>query len=238
MNLEKAARELASQKFSFMTAEEWTLNRQHPDAWKDFTGSWDRLATDNYMKEGDTYRQRRFCKYVVDPATMTFEELDDFVFHQTHAINSYAGGRTREFAPVEPQVRQNRVLREIIESCLKAILCSVAGHRTTWKVYVHQFRIHCSSALTGQPTPEGMHRDGHDFISMHLMNRVGIQGGISTLSDDEGRALKTVTLKNRMDGFLVNDRALRHGVSQITPTTAESGHRDMLVIDYNRESST
>ncbi|MEB0110906.1 hypothetical protein RCH10_005264 [Variovorax sp. GrIS 2.14] len=236
MNLEKAARELTTQKFSFMTADEWTLNRQHPDAWKDFTGSWDRLATDNYMKEGDAYRERRFCKYTVDSSTMTFEELNDFVFHQTHAINLYAGGRKRDFAPVEPKVRQNRILQEIIKTCLQAILCSVTSPATAWKVYVHQFRIRCSSDLTGQPTPEGMHCDGHDFISMHLMNRVGIQGGISTLSDDEGNTLKTVTLKNRMDGLLINDRALRHGVSQITPTTSKAGHRDMLVIDYNRES--
>lgn len=238
MNPENIARELTTQNYSFATADEWTLNREHLDAWKDFTGSWERLVNDNYMKEGDTYRQRRFCKFIVDPSTMTFEELDDFVFHQTHAINSYAGGRRREFAPVEPRIRQNSILRQIIETCLRAILCSGAGQTKTWKVYVHQFRIHCSSSLTGQPTPEGMHRDGHDFISMHLMNRVGVQGGISTLSDDEGRILKTVTLRDRMDGFVVNDRALRHAVSQITPAAAEAGYRDMLVIDYNREGSS
>ena len=69
---------------------------------------------------------------------------------------------------------------------------------------------------------------------MHLMNLVNVDGGTSRICSNDGQRLMTVTLRNRMDGFLVNDRALRHGVSQITPSTTDSGHRDMLIIDYNR----
>ncbi|MDB5818186.1 MAG: hypothetical protein JWQ11_1826 [Rhizobacter sp.] len=235
MRLDEAARELGSQKFSYVAAGQWALDRTRPDAWSDLVDSWNRLETDHYMKHGDRYRQRRFCKFRVDPSTMSFQELDDYVFHQTTEINSYAGGMRREFSPVEPSIRQNTVLREIVESCLEAILLSADCPRATWKVFVHQFRIQCSHRVTGQPTPEGLHRDGHDYISMHLMNRVGVEGGVSSICDEQRRSLMSVTLENRMDSFLVNDRALLHGVSQITPSTAEPGYRDMLVIDYNRE---
>ncbi|RZL57111.1 MAG: hypothetical protein EOP70_04725 [Variovorax sp.] len=204
------------------------------------------------MHTGDRFRRRRFCKYVVrvsredaGPAGMTFEELDDFGFYQSTAINTYAGGIRRDFAPVEPAIRRNEAVREIVGTCLRALMrCTEAEAEdgdergdgvATWNVYLHQMRIDCSTSMVGQPTPEGLHRDGHDFISMHLMDRAGIEGGTSTLCDTDGRTLMTLTLRDRMDGFLLNDRALLHGVSPITPTTDAAGHRDMLIVDYNRD---
>ena len=234
MNIEKTSRELDSQKFSFVPSEEWALNGRFPEAWEKLVGSWDRLETDRYMKPGDDYRQRRFCKYGVDVADMQLVELDDFSFYQVATVNAYAGGLRREFAPVEPEIRRNIVISEIVRTCLSAIQASRRISTRKWQVYVHQIRINCSPSLFGQPTPEGLHRDGHDFISMHLMNRVDVDGGTSRICSNDGQRLMTVTLRNRMDGFLVNDRALRHGVSQITPSTTDSGHRDMLIIDYNR----
>ena len=235
MNIEKTARELDAQNYSFTSSDEWSLINRYPEDWATLAESWDRLAVDRYMKSGDTYRQRRFCKYAVDASRATVVELDDFGFYQSRAINSYAGGQRREFAPVEPDIRKNRIVREIIQTCLHAILDCDPDLPKKWNVFVHQIRINCSRSAVGQPTPEGLHRDGHDFISMHLIDRVGVEGGTSRICSIDGRPLMTVTLRHRMDGFLVDDRALLHGVSQITPSTADAGHRDMLIIDYNRD---
>lgn len=237
VDIGKTARELTSSKFSFMQAEDWALGRTHADALEELAESWDRLVLDDHMRAGDTFRRRRFCKFVVRTEDMAFEELNDFGFFQAAAINTYAGGTRREFAPIEPRVRNNAVVREIIRTCLRAIGRHEGNEDapTAWKVHVHQCRIDCSRSMIGRPTPEGLHRDGHDFVGMHLMSRCGIDGGISDICDSEGRSLMKVTLENRMDGFLVDDRVLLHGVSQITPSTGDTGHRDMLVIDYNRE---
>ena len=224
-----------SQDFSFTRSDEWALRDRFPDAWKELADSWNRLVPDHYMKQGDAYRRRRFCKYDVDAASMAFEELDDFVFFQSSSINAYAGGMSREFAPVEPDIRRNRIVREIVSTCLQAIALTQRNPPENWKVFVHQIRIDCSSVEIGQPTPEGLHRDGHDFISMHLVDRVGVQGGASRICSRDDRPLLQVTLEKPMDGFLVDDRRLLHGVSQITPSTSAPGHRDMLIIDYNRD---
>lgn len=234
MNIERSARELSSKNYSFIESDEWALLRLHPEDWKDFCGSWNRLVADRYMKEGDTFRERRFCKYVVNASEMSFKELDDCGFFQPSAINSYAGDLRREFSPVEPNIRKSRILLEIIKTCLGAILVDCESSAKIWSVYIHQFRINCDITLTGKPTPEGLHRDGHDYISMHLINRSRIEGGESHICTRSGRSLISVTLEDRMDSFLINDRAVLHGVSPITPSTAEPGHRDMLVIDYNR----
>lgn len=200
------------------------------------------------MHPGDGFRRRRFCKYVVrispkraGAAGLDFEELDDFGFFQSAAINTYAGGIRRDFAPVEPEIRRNAAVRGIVGSCLRTLMRCIdeqgedKDEVATWNVYLHQMRIDCSASMVGRPTPEGLHRDGHDFISMHLIDRHGIDGGTSTICDTDGRALMTLTLRERMDGFLLDDRSLLHGVSQITPTTGDAGHRDMLIVDYNRD---
>jgi hypothetical protein len=233
VNIDKAAGELITRGFAFMTSDEWTLNAGHPAEWAEFTASRDRLALDTYMKPGDTYRERRFCKYVVNTSSMSFDELDDFVFYQSAAINSYAYNLRREFSAVEPAIRKSKILLEIFKSCLQTILLCNDGLPNVWSVYVHQFRINCSSSVTGQPAPEGLHRDGHDFVSMHLMDRPGAEGESAAFATT--RALMTVTLRDRLDGSLIDDKDLMHGVSPITAASAEPGHRDMLVIDYNRE---
>ncbi|MDB5877226.1 MAG: hypothetical protein JWQ41_640 [Variovorax sp.] len=235
MNIVKTSRELSSQNFSFVPSEEWALNGKFAAAWDELVGSWDRLEADRYMKPGDDYRKRRFCKYRVDVADMKLVELNDFSFYQLSAVNSYAGGLRRDFAPVEPEIRRNVVISSIVRTCLEAINASQQKPSRKWQVYLHQIRINCNRKVFGQPTPEGLHRDGHDFISMHLMKRVGIDGGTSRICSLDGQRLMTVTLRNRMDGFLVNDSALLHGVSQIMPSAADAGHRDMLIIDYNRD---
>ena len=43
-----------------------------------------------------------------------------------------------------------------------------------WHVEVHQFRIEARSGQEGRPTPEGMHRDGVDYVLVLLVNRTNI----------------------------------------------------------------
>ena len=235
MNIEKTATGLSARSFAYTAWNEWTLPETFPTEWNEFARSWDRLVVDNYMKEGDTYRERRFCKYLVDAASMSFVELDDFVFFQDISVNRYAGNLRREFAPIEAHTRKGKILQAIIARCLQSILLSVDSSGTRWRVYVHQFRINCNRALTGWPTPEGLHRDGHDFVSMHLISRVNVVGGASIICDRDGRSLMNATLKNPLDGFVINDGSVLHGVTPITSADGSPGHRDMLIIDYNRE---
>jgi hypothetical protein len=235
LNIQKTARGLSARSFAYTASNEWTLREKFPAEWNEFTRSWDRLVVDQYMKEGDTYRERRFCKYLVDAASMSFVGLEDFFFFQDISVNRYAGNLLREFAPVEAHIRKGRILQAIIARCLESILVCLDSSETRWRVYVHQFRINCNRALTGRPTPEGLHRDGHDFISMHLISRVNVVGGASIICDRDGRSLTNATLTNPLDGFVINDRSVLHGVTPITSEDGYPGHRDMLIIDYNRE---
>ncbi len=52
-----------------------------------------------------------------------------------------------------------------------------------WHVEIHQFRIEAHAGQEGQPTPEGMHRDGVDWVLVLLVNRVNISEGETSIGD-------------------------------------------------------
>lgn len=69
----------------------------------------------------------------------------------------------------------------------------------------HQFRIEARCEALGQPTPEGVHRDGVDYVFVMLVNRVNIESGTTSVHDLDGRLLErpahrdvlVITLRHR-----------------------------------------
>ena len=50
-----------------------------------------------------------------------------------------------------------------------------------WHIEVHQFRIEARPGEPGQPTPEGMHRDGVDFVLVLLVRRQNVRSGVTSI---------------------------------------------------------
>ena len=50
-----------------------------------------------------------------------------------------------------------------------------------WHIEVHQFRIEARAERGGQPTPEGTHRDGVDYVLVLLVGRRNIASGVTTV---------------------------------------------------------
>ncbi len=67
-----------------------------------------------------------------------------------------------------------------------------------------------------------------------MIKRSNVQGGKSTIYNNAGQPLQTVTLFEPLDSIIVNDTRILHGVSEIQPQ--ENGldsFRDMLLFDFN-----
>jgi hypothetical protein len=85
----------------------------------------------------------------------------------------------------------------------------------------------------GKPTPEGIHRDGVDFVIVVMIKRVNIDSGATTIYDLDNQLVGEFTLRESFDMVLVNDRKLYHGVTPITQLDADSeAFRDVLVITF------
>jgi hypothetical protein len=96
---------------------------------------------------------------------------------------------------------------------------------------VHQFRIESRAGEAGRPTPEGMHRDGVDFVLAMLVGRRNVARGVSTISDPDGTPLVRVRLAEPFDTMLLDDARVRHGVSPIQSLDpARPAFRDVLVV--------
>ncbi len=224
---------LLEDHFQFLPGSAWIFPSYLSKFWNQFVESWNHLDLDKYMKEGDNYRYRKFGRFNYDDHTGHVEPVLESSFFQSKSINSYAGEIDRKFSHLDDSIYKNRFLHYIIATSLHHFIETYNLKEKKWDVTLHQFRIVATHDASGLPTPEGIHRDGHKFVSMHMIKRKNIEGGVSALYNLNKDKVTEITLKRAMDSLFINDEKLLHSVSPILAKNNEESYRDILVIDYN-----
>jgi hypothetical protein len=202
--------------------------------WPAFAESWNDLEVDTYMGDGGRYRKRRFGIYAAErqgpivrgPHQPHYQGLD---------YNNLNGGIERWFKPVTEEIGDGASMRTILEYC-RALFGRLAPETAKWHIEVHQFRIEAKIGVAGKPTPEGMHRDGVDYVLVLLINRRNIASGTTTVHDLDKRALGSFTLTDPLDAALVDDARCYHGVTPVEPENpALPAYRDVLVVTFKKK---
>ena len=224
--------QIAEAGYAFVHAAEMraVLGADSLSDWPEFAASWNNLDVDTYLGERSRYRRRRFAVYHVD-ASGAIERQP----HQPHVqhpeYNALFGGIERWFSPIERAIGAGPTMTTVIAFCARLFGSLAPGRR--WRVETHQFRIEARSDLAGEPTPEGVHRDGVDFVLVLLVDRENIVSGTTTVYDSERRPLGSFTLTEPLDAALVDDRRVAHGVTPVAPLDrSRPGHRDVLVVTF------
>lgn len=198
--------------------------------WRAFRDSWDHLSRDTFMADGGKYRFRRHAVYALYKHSRQIVPVTYRPHYQSLDHNSLNGGIARYFSPISTMICSNPVFSGLLALC-RDVFCAVAPARG-WHIEVHQFRIETCGAAAS-PTPEGMHRDGVDYVFMMLINRHQVAGGTTTLADGSGACLAEHTFTDELEAAFVDDKRLYHGVSPVQPAHPGSrGYRDMLVITF------
>jgi len=202
--------------------------------WPAFAESWNDLEVDTYMGDGGRYRKRRFGVYEAERQGAIARGA-----HQPHyqglSYNNLNGGIERWFKPVTDEIGNGASMRTILEYC-RALFGRLAPDAAKWHVEVHQFRIEAKTGEQGKPTPEGMHRDGVDYVLVLLINRRNIASGTTTVHDLDKRALGSFTLTDPLDAALVDDARCYHGVTPVEPENpAHPAYRDVLVVTFKKK---
>jgi hypothetical protein len=84
----------------------------------------------------------------------------------------------------------------------------------------------------GRPSPEGVHRDGFPFISIHLIGLRDVRvGGVTHLVRPSGEPVATHRISQPLDSVYLDDAALLHVVTPIVAGTGVA-HRDVLLMSY------
>lgn len=202
--------------------------------WAAFAASWNDMPLDQYMADGGRYRRRRY-------ATLSASDIPGSIkleAHQPHYqsldYNRLNGGVAREFEPIDDNIVRSHTMAGILDFCHQ--LFSNLLPSPAWHIELHQFRIEASHEQHGNPTPEGVHRDGVDFVLVMMVKRVNISSGTTTMHDLELRNLDSFTLIEPLDAAIVNDHRCMHGVTPVEQIDkSQVAYRDVLVVTFRRK---
>ncbi len=224
--------------FAFVQAPEMAalLEIEGLRGWETFAASWNDLGVDTYMADGGRYRRRRFAAFRAGPAGIVRKPHQPH--YQSQDYNPLNGGIERWFEPVTDAAARHPALTAILRTSHELFdrLTPAAVRPEAWHVELHQFRIEAHPGQAGRPTPEGMHRDGVDWVLVLMVRRENIESGETTIYDLARRPLGSFTLTQPLDSALVDDSRVFHGVTAVEPLDPLlPAYRDVLVVTFRRE---
>ena len=210
-----------------------TITKTAIDDYPMFVNSWNSLKEDPYMADGGRYRKRRHAVFQSTQQAPKIRLRPYQPHYQTEDYNQLNGGFERYFAPIMPDLIESSSLMALL-SFGRQIFSRMVGS-SQWHIELHQFRIEARDGQKGNPTPEGAHRDGVDFVIVMMINRINIKSGATTIYNLENELVGQFTLLETFDMAILNDHNVYHGVTPITQKiTTQEAYRDVLVITYKK----
>jgi len=210
-------------------------NPQALSDWTMFAASWNDMPLDGYMADGGRYRRRRFATLSATDVLGSVRLEAHQPHYQSLDYNRLNGGVAREFEPISTEIVCGNTMMAILGFCQQ--LFTALQPTPAWHIELHQFRIEASGDQHGSPTPEGVHRDGVDFVLVMMVKRFNISSGTTTMCDLELRNLDSFTLTEPLDAAIVNDHRCMHGVTPVEQIDAtQAAYRDVLVVTFRRKS--
>ena len=158
--------------------------------------------------------------------------------YQSRDYNQLNGGIERWFEPITEVIARHPALTAVQQASQSVFdrMTPAAVRPAAWHVELHQFRIEARPGEAGRPTPEGMHRDGVDWVLVLMVRRENIASGETTIYDLVKRPLGSFTLTAPLDSALVDDSRVYHGVTAVTAIDPRlPAYRDVLVVTFRRE---
>jgi hypothetical protein len=201
--------------------------------WETFAASWDRLSPDTYMADGGRYRRRRHAVFTASDTGALLRAAHQ-PHYQSRDYNNLNGGIERWFDAIEPITGASTTCGALLALC-RDVFATTAPSAKPWHIEVHQFRIEAKPGTAGKPTPEGMHRDGVDFVLVMMIKRTNIKSGETIMTSADHKPLGQFTLTEPFDAVLLDDHHVFHGVTPVEPLDpALPAHRDVLVVTFRR----
>ncbi|NDJ60837.1 MAG: 2OG-Fe dioxygenase family protein [Chloroflexi bacterium] len=227
--------DLRGQRYSFVPRNALYISQDLAAAWEQLQTDWEALPPDDYLPDGGSYRFRRYGRVYFLPATGELLPLPHADYFQSRDINQVTGGIIRKFAPLLPESFDNSFLQTLIRFNFRHYPIDDAAMQTQpWQVDIHQVRIVAEPGQAGEPTPEGIHRDGAEFVTVHLAELANATGGQVTIYDNDRQPLYDLTLQASMDTYLFLDPQVLHSVTPIQSADgARPGVRSILTFDYH-----
>lgn len=227
--------EIRNTGYSVVPAGDIPLSETMRAAWDDLRDDYRSLPPDEFLPDNGKYRYRRFDRFYFFPETGDLTLLPHADYFQSREFNAVTGGIVRRFAPLRDESVQNPFLRELIRFDFEQFPLRGREQRNhPWQVDVHEILVVAEPGSEGQPTPEGVHRDGAEFVTVHLAVLDNAAGGVVTVYDGDKKPLESFRLEHVLDSYLLDDTRLWHGVTSIVSADGVNpALRGILTFDYH-----
>ncbi len=181
------------------------------------------LPVDPYIK--GKYRSRRLSRFLVTDDRIS--KLPHGYFLQSKDYNPLIGDVRREYAEIDDALVALDEFQKLIWEFQQ--YCKLSSGV---EIGVHQIRITCSPNNFGNPAPEGIHRDGCDYVGIFAIDRDNVDGAETHLytAKKEKPVFKKVLHPGEV--LLVNDRDFLHYTTPVKPILPQTGTRDVFVLTY------
>ncbi len=236
-NLQLIAESLKAGGFAFAEAAPMgvILREAGLSDWEGFAQSWNDLGVDAYMADGGRYRRRRHAAFAASHDGVKRKPHQPH--YQSRDYNPLNGGIERWFRPVTSAIGAHPAMLAILRTCFDLFdgLTPQDARPAAWHVEIHQFRIEANAGEKGSPTPEGLHRDGVDWVLVLLVARENVASGMTSIHDLAKRNIGNFTLTRPLDAAFVDDSRVYHGVTPVEPIDPlRPAYRDVLVVTFRR----
>ncbi len=198
-----------------------------PEISNNLVHSFDLIPEDKYLKSTFPYRRRTYAAGMVVNGNFYWDDKPQ-IFEQSEQLNSYVGGVPRKFEALDVNIRQN-VCEQVIMNAYKQI------PNGDYTVGIHQIRILADTENQGIPTPEGIHQDGFDYVTVSCINTHNLSGGVSVLLDAQDHT-KIIYQGTLIPGeqIVFSDKTFAHYTSNISPKIPGVAYRDVIVTTFQK----
>ena len=211
----------------FIDLNTFVVSMAMPSPTKNVLESFSTLPDDEFLQGQYAFRTRVYARGVLSPHGIQWDPETDFF--QPRALNEYAGGIKRVFAPAGIAIRQ------YVWQVLQCPFYRTGLGDEHYHFGLHQIRIVCDDLHDGYPVPEGYHQDGFDFVAIQNFRKANIEGGESYLRDGSKERPCVLDHDLAPDEILVfNDRRLFHYATPVTNVEPGIGYRDICVLTFSQ----
>ena len=190
---------------------------------------WATLPKDEFAENTPHVRRRLHASFMFDRANGKFTRLPPRQYFQDLKNNSVYGGKARNFSQIGTEFfDQFAFITGIAVDCAK----NLPVPYTKILVHCHLMRITADEFGVGYPSPEGIHQDGFDFVSLHLINKTNCKGGQSIVTDGHNNIISAPCLDETLDSIVANDKILFHAALPFFAISHGPAYRDTLLFSY------
>ncbi len=190
---------------------------------------WNGLPEDAY-DDRIPCRRRRHRTFIFDRTTGQLERRASTTYYQGQDRNKVYGGKIRRFDIIEDVFLDSN---NIVETIISFVANGIPSEYDRVLVNCHLMRVIGQTNCPGTPSPEGLHRDGFDFVSIHVVNRMNCIGGQSVVISKENDIVASPLLLNPFDSILIDDKAFLHAALPFYCENSKmDSYRDTMLCSY------